>query len=256
MTTLSAYLAVANRSMDENSGDDDDQDRLKDWINELLREIAREQGIAGLYAQGTADFEEDDTYQALTIATAHNTDSRVVRITKAWLEQFEYDSGWVSADTKYRLDEISYDEYCDRMISSDDTGTPVCWAMFNADDDGQPNVYLYPPPDSDDTEDSTGKRWRLHFLGEADIGAVSEDTDEIYPYNCDDILTQGLRWKQADYDDKPVEKVMYARNLFKAHLGKFKAVENYHHQTYVFKRGGSAHCGPRRPGIPETLPGP
>ena len=241
MTTFAGMLTTIYVNLDEASDDSATVTLVKSWVNQIAQEIQRKAGIRGLQVEGTADFVEDATNMPLAITTAHNSRSYVVRIIEAYLEELEYDSGWTTTGTKYRLTEISYADYLQRMIASDDTGTPAFFSLAlptaQGDTDGtyDVNAYLYPPPDSDDTEDSTGKRWRLHFYGEASIGPLSSDSDVVYPVGADDLFILGAAHKQCLHD-KDYQGAQMQAVLFRDALNQFVAREHVHTSMYIMGR--------------------
>lgn len=241
MTTVATHLTSAYIQLDERADDTSTVTRMQFWYNEARAVICERCGIRGLQVEGNVDFTEGQTSRPLALTSEHNAHSRITNVTKAWMIQYEYDTGtaaWVATSNYYPLEEITYEEYRDKWIGSQSTDTPGFFALFGTDSSGQPNCYLYPPPDSEDTTDATGKRYKVYFTGEADIGSIefgTADVDILYPVGADHIYMAYLRYKQCEYDKDYVNRQMCKKD-FDESLRNFLAREHAHSGTYVFGR--------------------
>jgi len=261
-STGSGLLPLIASNLSEGT-DSEAMTRMTSWVNQVASKIQREAGIRGLQVEGYADFAEGILNMPLNISTAHNLKSTVTRVEKAWLEEYEYDtdtSAWVTTGNRYDLEEIAYSDYIARMNGSDSTGTPTYYALALPTDRSTTgvtfdiNAYLYPPPDSEDTTDSTGKKWRFRFFGEASIGELSAETDVVYPVGADDIFITGVMAQQCVFD-KDYQGAHILRADFRNALDRFLAREHAHKTMYVFGRVDQTEADSFEVETPLTVPG-
>ena len=255
---LSSFRQEAAVQLDENLSDSATITRLNGWINEIKSDLCRRCEIRGLQVEGYADFAEGEESHLLVLTTEHNAASRLIRVLKWWMVRMIYDTdttSWIDSDIRYNLDEIAYSEYREKWVGNNDVGLPRFVALHATDSSGQPYAYLYPPPDSEDTTDDTGLRYRVYFIGEADIGTLVDDADYLYPIGADDLYMQGLRWKQCVYD-KDYINASIAKKEYEEAVKKFLVTEHATAGYYIFGRQVSRSDGlpPFQEPVPEPIP--
>lgn len=232
---LQNYMTVLMRDINEDPDDNEVYQRVLNWLCEINAEICREKGIQGLQVTGSFSATgATETRWIAAIASAHNAKSRIIRFRDSYL---------LDGTTRYSMNPISFEDYLGKMLSSDSRSKPSQWATMGEDDNANPYVYLYPPPNKETYE--------FHFFGEASIGRLESSSDIIYPVGSEDVHTMGVRWLQAQFN----EDVYNAQNLFQhfwRRLMKFELADHAIPKIYVLGRYAGQYR-PSTPRIPEVV---